>query len=294
MKRFVFKSFLVVLSCLVVLAFMPAMSFADESISIEDQTVMDNGIAVKVTLNTSDFEIDQIKQDGGDAFVLKDGDYRVEGDAIIFTKKFLQGDSGFAPTDNKWSFQISFTNGDVVYTKDIKCYNISGLSGPINGDFVYNGKQRSINKVDMNGNLKKGRDYKIVYAKSKRKAIGHYKFTIKGIGKYKGTKKSWFDIIPKMPKITSAKRTKSTATIKWKKVKNCSGYVVTLWKWNDDEDSEEGGWYSEYKKSTVKGKSKTSKIFKNVKRSKYDRVTIKSYKVVKGKKYFSYERERSF
>ena len=289
------RSLAILLSLLVVIAFMPAMTFADDTISIEKQEVLSNGISVKVTLNTSDFEIDKIVQWGGDEYELKDGDYKVSGKSIIFTKAFLQGDTGYAPYDPKWSFQIFFNNGDSVITKDIKSYNISGLAGATVRNFVYNGKQKSIGSPGLSGNLKKGRDYKIVYSKSKRKAIGHYKYTVIGIGKYKGRQKGSFNIIPKKPKISSAKRTKSKATIKWKKVKNCSGYVVTLCKWHVEADDDgDGGWYVKYKSSTVKGKSKVKKVFKNVKKSKYDVVQIRAYKTVNGKKIYSNTRIKEF
>ncbi len=303
MKRIGYISFLFVLSVLVVFAFTPMASFADEHADFVKQKVMSDGVSVKVTLSDSDFEISSIIQDGGDDFELVEGtDYIVSGKNITFTKEFLMGDTGYAPNYTTYSFKIIFTDGTYTTTDGIQCYNISGLGYFAKSEFVYNGKQKSIKSVDFNGSgdydadMKKGTDYKISYAKSKRKAIGTYKYTVKGIGKYKGTIKGKFKIIPKKPKITSKKRTKTTATVKWKKVKNCSGYVVKLLTWEPDLDTDEEGtgYYVVYKKSVVKGKNKDSKKFRNVKKSKYDAVSVTAYKVVNGKKYYSYESFKRF
>ena len=121
---------------------------------------------------------------------------------------------------------------------------------------------------------------------------------MKGIGKYKGTIKGTITIIPKKPVITSAKRTKTTATIKWKKVANCSGYQVRLIdeRYYDDPDGgdDDSPYYTTYKKATLKGKTKLSKKFTKLTKSNYDRVWVRSYKVVNGKKYYSNWREKVF
>ena len=304
MKKRMYKTFLIALSVLVVFAFTPLASFAEDGhADFVKQKVLSDGVSVKVTLSDSDFEIYKIVQWGGDYFELTEGkDYTVSGKNITFTKEFLQGDTGYAPNYSMYNFEIIFTDGQVAYTEDMQCYNISGLGYFAKSEFVYNGKKKSIKTVEFNGSgdynadMEKGTDYKITYSKSKRKAIGTYKYTIKGIGKYKGTIKGKFKIIPKKPKLTSVKRTKNTLTVKWKKVKNCSGYTITLYKWEYDldTDDEDNAYLVKYKDYTVKGKSKTSKKIKKFKKSKCAAIGLRSYKVVNGKKYYSNERMKYF
>lgn len=293
MKRIRYLS--VVLTLLMIFAFAPAAVHAD-GISIEKQEVLKDGVSVMVTLSTSEFEVDAIEPVQGEDYFLKSDEYKVSGNTITFPKKFLTGGTGYYPSDVKRSFRIHFKDGTTLETKYMKLYCIKGMAYTAIPSFVYDGKQKTLKDIGMNDNLKKDRDYKIVYEKSKRKAIGVYKFTVKGIGKYNGTIHDQFKIIPKKPKIASAKRTKSTATVKWKKVKNCSGYVVTLWEYHVDYETDDpaGGYYTVYKKSFVKGKNKTTKKFTSVKKSKYDMVTVAAYKVVDGKKIYSNKRKKSF
>ena len=288
------RSLIILLSLLVVIAFMPAAAYADD-MTIVNQEVMKDGKSVKITLNEN-VNVAKI-EDFNSGYTLKDGDYKVNGKSIVITKEFLNGETGYYPDtlSNRFMIYSADDENTWVCTKKIRSYNIKGLSYTSISDKVYNGKQKSVGSAGFSESLKKGRDYKITYSKSKRKAIGKYNLKIVGIGKYVGTIKESFKIIPKKPKFTSVKRTSGKATVKWKKVKNCSGYVVTLWKWHEESDDDgAGGWYVKYKSSTVKGKSKVKKVFKNVKKSKYDVVKIRAYKTVNGKKIYSNTRTKDF
>ena len=96
--------------------------------------------------------------------------------------------------------------------------------------YTYNGKAKkpSVTVKDSKGKaLKKDTDYTVKYA-SGRKSTGKYTVTVTFKGKYSGTKKLTFNILPsKTSKITP---TCSTTEIKasWKKVTGASGYKVEL------------------------------------------------------------------
>ena len=284
MKKSMRRIFCIVASLAVVLAFMPAITFADE---IVDQTVMKDGKSVKVTFDEK-VDDEKITVIDGTDYQLKDEDYSVSGKKVTINKEFVDGDTGYRPSDLKEKLEIHLKDGGWRTTKDIKFYRISKNLAHNLVDRVYNGKKRYA-KLYMSG--KKGRDYKIVYKQKKRKAIGTYTITVKGIGDYKGSFKESFKIIPKKPKVVSIKKTKTTATIKWKRVKNCSGYKVLLLRWHSEPDDDgDGGWAVVYKTATIKSKYRTSKKFTNVKKSKCDGFQIESYKVVKGKRIYSHSK----
>ena len=291
MKKSMRKMLCIIASLAVILAFMPAIAFADD-IYREGQEVMSDGKSVKVTLSEPGFEIKKIEERDVWDYVLKEGDYKVSGKNIIFPKEFIDGETGYKPFSHRQSFIIYLESGEIIYTKYMEFYCISNFGVTID-EMVYNGKQRY---AKLNGiyPLKPNKDYKKIYKQKKRKAIGKYTVTIKGIGDYNGSFKKTFKIIPKKPKIVSAKKTKTTATIKWKKVKNCSGYVIELLNWVSDEESEQGGGYNTYKKVTIKSKKRTSKKFTNIKKSKCDACWMRSYKVVNGKRIYSHWSKRSF
>jgi hypothetical protein len=160
---------------------------------------------------------------------------------------------------------------------------------------VYNGKKKTLTDSDLGvTDAKLGKEYKVIYAKSSRKAIGNYKYTIKGIGDYVGSLSGSFRIIPKATsRITSAKKSGTKAIVKWKKVANCSGYQVQLIRYSSADSDMTS--YDVYKSSTVKGKSCLSKTSWNVKQSKYTKVRVRSYKqLANKKKIYSKWKYRSF
>ncbi len=96
--------------------------------------------------------------------------------------------------------------------------------------YTYNGKTKtpSVTVKDSKGKkLKKGTDYTVTYSEE-RKKTGKYTVKITFKGKYSGTKKKTFTIVPsKTSKLTV---TPATTSIKasWKKVTGASGYRVEL------------------------------------------------------------------
>ncbi len=132
--------------------------------------------------------------------------------------------------------------------------------------YTYNGKNRtpSVTVKDSKGRtLKKNTDYTVKCSKS-TKAIGKYTVTVTFKGKYSGSKKLTFEIVPakvNLSKLTAGKKQLITS---WKTVSGASGYELQ---------------YS----TSAKFTSKTTKKI-TVKSSKTKKSTIK--KLTKGKKYF--------
>lgn len=146
--------------------------------------------------------------------------------------------------------------------------------------FVYNGKARkpSVTVKDGDTVLSKS-DYSVSYAKG-RKNVGTYKVTVTMKGAYNGTAETTFDIVPKKTKITNITPGKKAFTAKWKKGKNITGYEIQ---------------YStgkKFKKNTsaskiVKKAAKVSCRVTKLKAKKKYYVRIRTYKSVRGKKYYS-------
>jgi len=92
---------------------------------------------------------------------------------------------------------------------------------------TYTGKATQPKTIYCNGyKLKKGTDYTISKL-SNNKKYGTAKVTFKFKGNYKGTVNTTYKISPaKVTKLKSKKRTESSVTFSWKKVKNATGYKV--------------------------------------------------------------------
>ncbi len=132
--------------------------------------------------------------------------------------------------------------------------------------YTYNGKTKtpSVTVKDSKGKaLKNGTDYTVTYPK-KRKSIGKYTVTVTFKGKYSGTKKLTYEIVP--AKVTLSKLTAGSKqlTATWKTVSGATGYEVV---------------YSTSKKFTSKTTKKVT-----IKKAKTKKTTIKKLK--KGKKYY--------
>lgn len=136
--------------------------------------------------------------------------------------------------------------------------------------------------IKVNGtSLLEGRDYSVSYRYNKY--VGTAKVTIKGKGKYKGSVTKSFKIIPKTPKIVSAKRNGSKLTVKWTKIKHqVSGYQLAY------SGAKPMGAKLRYAhKMKAGGRNTTSKKFGITATVIRYKVWIRSYKNVNGKKYYS-------
>lgn len=142
---------------------------------------------------------------------------------------------------------------------------------------TYTGKEiEPTVKVKYSGNtLKKGRDYSVSY-KNNRK-IGTATITIKGKGKYIGSKKVTFKITPKKTLIEKATAGRKKATLKWGKVSNSTGYQIVL---------ATNRSFTKNKKEAFVKKS-TSKTVTKLKAKKTYYIKVRAYKTVKGKNIYA-------
>jgi hypothetical protein len=256
-----------------------------------DITYNDNGtVSIKVPAIASE-SIEKIEANHDYELVL-DKDYYVQDEYLVLSKDFLDRKS-YKYTSLELNFIVSTRNYD-YYIEDVKANSITGVSMSFKKKFVYDGKQKTPN-IRLEGAVK-GTDYTVKFAKTKRKAIGTYKFTVKGKSPKFGTRTGSFTIVPKRPaKIKTAKRTKSKATVKWTKVANCSGYQVQLVKITYILDTDGDDTLTRvYKSKMRKGKKSLSAVFKSVKKAKYNWARVRAYKTVNGKKIFSNWKMRKF
>lgn len=124
--------------------------------------------------------------------------------------------------------------------------------------------------------LAKDIDYTLSYKNNK--AIGTATVTVTGKGNYKGTQTASFKILPIGVKITSIKAGQKSLTVKWKKGDNISGYEIEY----GLKENLKGA-----KKLTVSKAKNTSAVLEGLKPNKMYYVRIRTYKDVKGKKYYS-------
>ncbi|MDO5346406.1 MAG: transglutaminase domain-containing protein, partial [Lachnospiraceae bacterium] len=169
-------------------------------------------------------------------------------------------------------------SGTKIVAFQIKKKSISGLTYGKVADRVYTGKSQwpGITLKDESRSLVRGTDYSLSY--SNNKAVGTAVITVKGIGSYTGTKKLTFCINPKTvtgQKVTS--KTRGKITVSWKRVAGSSGYQIQYALSSN---------FSGAKSVTAKAGS-SSKIISGLKRGKRYYVRIRSYRTVKGKKYYS-------
>ena len=149
--------------------------------------------------------------------------------------------------------------------------------------YTYNGKVKtpSVTVKDSNGTkLTKNTHYTVKYA-SGRKYVGKYKVTVTMKGNYSGTKTLYLTVNPpktSVSKLSAAKKSLKV-TIK-KKSSQVTGYQIAY--------STSKSFKSKYTKSkTVKSYKTTSTTLKNLKAKKTYYVRVRTYKTIKGKKYYS-------
>ena len=125
--------------------------------------------------------------------------------------------------------------------------------------------------------LTQGTDYSISYQNNK--GIGTATVIITGIGNYHGTVTRCFDILPAGTKICKIKSKKKALMIQWKKGSgSVTGYEI---QYADNKS------FSKSKQKIIKKKKATKIKISALKRKKTYYIRIRTYKTVKGKKYFS-------
>jgi len=144
--------------------------------------------------------------------------------------------------------------------------------------YVYTGKyiKPAVKIKDSAGKyLTKNRDYTVEYSKT-CKNIGTHKVVIRFKGNYKGTTSKTYLINPKSTKITKIKGQKRAFNATWTKLgKQVDGYQIQY---------STNAKYKNSKAYTVKSNTITCKKLLS-KKNYY--VRVRSYKTVKGKKYYS-------
>lgn len=148
--------------------------------------------------------------------------------------------------------------------------------------YSYNGKRKkpAVTLVYRGKKLKAKRDYSIIYP-GNSKNVGAYTVTVKGRGRYKGTLRKQYRIVPAATVITSVKpqTDSNTWTVSWKKrTKQVDGYQLRY--------SPERSMKKAVKK-TVKGSLKTNAILESLSGDSACYVQVRTYRINKGRKYYS-------
>jgi len=146
---------------------------------------------------------------------------------------------------------------------------------------TYNKKVQlpAVTVKDINGSvLKNGVDYTVAYANTKSKNYGKYKITVTFKGNYSGSSVLYYEIVPKNTKISKLTAAKKSLKVKIKKKTKVSGYQIQYSLKKD---------FKSAKTLTLKKNSITSKTIKKLKAKKTYYVRVRTYKTVKGKKYYS-------
>lgn len=179
-------------------------------------------------------------------------------------------------------YRVCTTCGDKD-TDKIPAINVVKLSY---SSTTYNGsvKKPSVKVTDTAGNaLKAGTDYSVTYATG-RKNVGKYKVTISFKGNYGGKSVSKeFKINPKGVGISKLTKAKKSFKVSWKKPSSTYRKQMTGYQIRYSTKSN----MSSAKTATVKSTTATSKTIKSLKAKKKYYVQIRTYKTVKGVKYYS-------
>lgn len=200
---------------------------------------------------------------------------------------------GTEPCSHTWRTSItkavSAKNGSVIQTCT-KCgeKNTTTIYAPktitlSQTNFIYNNRNQkpSVTIKDSKGTLLSGKkDYSISYPKS-MKNVGQYTVIINFKGKYTGTVKRNFTIVPQVSSILKVTPRKKGFTIKWRKqAVQVTGYEIAY-------STDSRFTKKNTKIISVKEKNAVSKSISKLKPKKNYYVRIRTYKTVKGKKYHS-------
>ena len=147
--------------------------------------------------------------------------------------------------------------------------------------YVYNGKVKSPSIVikDSKGKVISNANYKVTKP-SGRKNVGKYTYKITFKNEYSGSKSLYLTINPKAPTIKKPVAAKKAVTVKWGKVaKEATGYEVMV---ATNKKFTQGK-----KTATIKKAATVSKKMTGLKAKKTYYVRVRTYKTVKGVKYYS-------
>lgn len=180
--------------------------------------------------------------------------------------------------DPKFSIEVNRRSSDNTSNKASASKNISTLKFSEISKKTYTGENRkaSVTIKDGDYTLVKGTDYTLTYKNCKN--IGTASVTIKGKGKYTGTKTLTYKIVPKKTTLAADKKSSSKVKLSWTAVDGAEKYQIYY--------SADGG--NSYKKLATVSGDKTSCTVKKLDFENNDyKFKIRSYKKVDGTKYYS-------
>ena len=209
---------------------------------------------------------DSVESIGKAAFMNNTGNTRITGHPVLV----LTNNGGLLKTNTAdENFRVQLRSLAKNGTK------VSGVKNK-----TYSGKSQT-QKVTVKNSLmtlNSGSEYKISY--SGNKSVGTATMKITGTGNYNGTITKTFKINPKGTSLKSVKKGKKSFKATWKKSSKTwtTGYQVQY------STSKK---FKKAKTYTAKSYKKTKATVKKLKKKKTYYVHMRTYKTVKGKKYYS-------
>ena len=231
--------------------------------------VTNNNYGYRITIEEDHKICDEIKKVFTSGKTVKiNADLQPEGLPFLFPIDMQSGSPYTFPVTPIWGKEVDAGKTE----KSISSLSISKVS-----DYTYTGKARkpSVTVKDSDYTLKKGTDYTLSYKNNKD--IGTASITIKGKGKYTGSKTIQFKIVPKKSTLKVTKKSETKAKFTWAAVDGAEKYQIYY--------STDG---KKYKKLATVSGGKTSVTISKLDFDKYDyKFKIRSYGTDDGKKYYS-------
>lgn len=212
--------------------------------------------------------------------------YDVSGDFywIAFTNKTKKGQS-YIYEGGKW-----YDLNSEKATMRLKGYTVTEPSSRVHLRYCktssvirnYTGKTIKPNISLFYGGkkLKKNVDYTVTV--KVRKSVGASYVVFKGIGKYRGTRKTFYYVVPKkVQKVSVKSNYRKSAAVSFQAAKGADGYQITY--------NQKGS-----KKSKKVFTTKTSKTIKKLSSGKKYIMKVRAYKKIKGKRFYgSYSKTKT-
>lgn len=204
----------------------------------------------------------------------------------LFQNTILK-DVWYGGTRDQWSYKAK-RGGFPSEWEELNNATIHFIDGTTSKDpsvqlsktsLVYNGKAQkpAVTVKDGYGSIMNSKDYTLKYANNKN--VGQATVTVTFKGNYKGTIKKTFDIVPKGTSISKITAKKKGFDLKWKKqAAQTTGYEIQY--------STSSKFKGAKTVKNIKAKT-TSKNISRLSANKRYYVRIRTYKTVKGKKYYS-------
>lgn len=209
---------------------------------------------------------DSVKSIGKNAFQNNTGNTRISGHPVLV---LTNNASLLKANSSSENFRVVLRNlaKNGVQVSSIKNKTYTGKT-----------QTQSITLRLLGMTLRNGSEYKVSY--SGNKAVGTAKVIITGIGNYSGSITKTFKINPKGTALTKVKKGKKSFTAYWKKTSKTytTGYQVQYSRSKK---------FTKAKTKTVTSYKKKSKKVTKLSKKKTYYVRIRTYKTVKGKRYYS-------